>query len=79
MSVPWGFVTGLFSAIFPALSTLFGVLSGLLASGVVALYVIYSNILDEEIDDFTVTLAAREASAISTNAAAAVPSPQAGS
>lgn len=52
----------------PIFSSLFGLLLGLIVNGAISLFVIYSNILDEEFGDFTVRLVPREP-------AAAIPSP----
>jgi hypothetical protein len=56
MSVPMGFVMGAAAAISPAFGKAFGVLQSLVVAGAIGLFVIYSNILDEEIADFCVGL-----------------------
>jgi hypothetical protein len=59
MSVPLGVVTGAFSAISPQASQLFNGAMQLVISGAVGLFTIYSNILDEDIAGFRVSLAPR--------------------
>lgn len=59
MSVPMGVVAGAFSAISPQAGRLFNGFMQLMISGAVGLFTIYSNILDEDIADFRVSLAPR--------------------
>jgi hypothetical protein len=56
MTVPMGFLAGAATVISPTLGKLFGVFQTLVVAGGVGLFVIYSNILDEEIADFSVGL-----------------------
>jgi hypothetical protein len=56
MSVPMGVVMGVAGAISPAFGFAFGVFESLVVAGAIGLFVIYSNILDEEIGDFCVGL-----------------------
>lgn len=56
MNVPMGFLAGVATAISPAFGRAFSVLLNLITAGAVGLFVIYSNILDEEIGDFSVGL-----------------------
>ncbi len=58
MSVPLGFLSGAVAVIYPPLGPAFGFLVGLAIEAGVGLFTIYSSILDEEIGDFCVTLAA---------------------
>lgn len=57
MTVPMGFVVGTATAISPLFGRLFNIVQELVVAGAVGLFVIYSNILDEEIADFSVSLA----------------------
>jgi hypothetical protein len=57
MTVPMGFVAGTAAAISPLFGRLFNIVQGVVVAGAVGLFVIYSNILDEEIADFSVSLA----------------------
>jgi len=56
MWVPMGFVTGAATMISPTFGKLFSSFQTLIVAGGVGLFVIYSNILDEEIADFSVGL-----------------------
>lgn len=56
MWVPMGFVMGAATVISPTFGRLFGILQTLIVTGAVGLFVIYSNILDEEIGDFSIGL-----------------------
>jgi hypothetical protein len=56
MTVPMGFVMGAATAISPAIGKAFDILQSLVVAGAIGLFVIYSNILDEEIADFCVGL-----------------------
>lgn len=56
MTVPMGFVMGAAAAISPAFGKAFDMLQSLVVAGAIGLFVIYSNILDEEIADFCVGL-----------------------
>lgn len=58
-NVPLGFVTGAITVISPALGQIFSQLIGLVIAGAVGLFVIYSNLLDEDIGDFHVGLVPR--------------------
>lgn len=69
MWVPMGFVMGAATVISPAFGKLFGIFQTLIVSGAVGLFVIYSNILDEEIADFSVGL-------VPSAAPASEPSPE---
>lgn len=60
MSVPMGFVAGAATVISPTFGKLFGVFQTLIVAGGVGLFVIYSNVLDEEIADFCVGLVPTE-------------------
>jgi len=62
MTVPMGFVVGTAAAISPLFGRIFNLLQSLIVAGAVGLFVIYSNILDEEIADFSVSLAPAAAS-----------------
>jgi hypothetical protein len=59
MSVPLGVVTGAFAAISPQVGQAFTWITQLAISGAVGLFTIYSNILDEDIGGFRVSLAPR--------------------
>ena len=59
MSVPLGVVTGALSAISPLAGRLFNGTMQVVIGGAVGLFTIYSNILDEDIADFRVSLAPR--------------------
>ena len=56
MTVPMGFVMGAATAISPTIGKAFDMLESLVVAGAIGLFVIYSNILDEEIADFCVGL-----------------------
>jgi hypothetical protein len=64
MNVPLGFVTGAVTVISPTLGQAFSQLMGVVIAGAVGLFVIYSNILDEEISDFNIGLVPREAATV---------------
>ena len=55
-AIPVGFATGAVAALAPWLGTSFSTLVGLAIAAASGLYAIYSNILDEEIADFRVSL-----------------------
>jgi putative Mn2+ efflux pump MntP len=57
--------------IFPAFAKVFSTIVGFVIGAVIGLFVIYSNILDEEIGDFCVTLQPNEEVSTSDHAAAA--------
>lgn len=76
MSVPAGFLTGTVAVIYPPLAGVFAILVQLVIEAGVGLFVIYSNILDEEMSDFCVTLAPNDP--ILALPDAATPSPAAG-
>jgi hypothetical protein len=59
MSVPLGVVTGAVAGISPQLGQFFTWAMGVAVSGAVGLFTIYSNILDEDIAGFRVSLAPR--------------------
>lgn len=64
----------------PVFSSYFGLLLGLIVNGAISLFVIYSNVLDEEFGDFTVRLVPREPAAAipsATPASPAAPGPAA--
>jgi hypothetical protein len=56
MYVPMGFLVGAAIVISPAFGRVFSVVLTLIVTGAVGLFAIYSNILDEEIGDFCVSL-----------------------
>ena len=62
-NVPLGFVTGAITVISPALGRIFGQFMGIVMAGAVGLFVIYSNLLDEDLGDFHVGLVSRSAEA----------------
>jgi hypothetical protein len=66
-NVPLGFVTGAVTVISPRLGQIFAQFMGVVMAGAVGLFVIYSNLLDEDLGDFHVGLVSRTA---------AVPVPQ---
>ncbi|MFZ0639865.1 MAG: hypothetical protein WA020_16505 [Candidatus Acidiferrales bacterium] len=74
-TVSLGLVTGFLREMGPAMAILVPLIQGLLIGAAVGLFVIYSNILDEEFGDFRVVLLPREPTA-QTQAPATVP-PQA--
>lgn len=57
MSVPMGFLMGAASVISPVFGRVFSAIESVVVAGAIGLFVIYSNILDEEISDFCVGLA----------------------
>jgi hypothetical protein len=59
MSVPLGVVTGAVAAISPQIGQVFTWITQVVISGAVGLFTIYSNILDEDIAGFRVSLAPR--------------------
>jgi len=61
MSVPMGFLTGAATVISPAFGRVFSAAASLVVAGGLGLFVIYSNILDEEIADFCVGLVPTQA------------------
>jgi hypothetical protein len=63
MNVPLGFVTGAITVVSPALGQIFGQFMGVVMAGAVGLFVIYSNLLDEDLGDFHVGLVSRSAAA----------------
>jgi len=63
MNVPFGFVSGAITVISPALGWIFGPFMGIVMAGAVGLFVIYSNLLDEDLGDFHVGLVSRSAAA----------------
>jgi hypothetical protein len=67
--VPSGFIIGAVQVIAPAISPFFPLLMGIVLAAAVGLFAIYSNILDERIADFTVTLAPRTSATTVTSAA----------
>jgi hypothetical protein len=75
VSFPLGWITGFLIAIFkqvPAIPVLVNLVSASAVDGAVGLFVIYSNILDEDISDFRVALLPR---AVSSGAIAAPAAP----
>jgi hypothetical protein len=62
-NVPLGFVSGAITVISPAAGMVFSQLMGFVIAGAVGLFVIYSNLLDEDIGDFHVGLVPRSAAA----------------
>jgi hypothetical protein len=73
ISVPLGFLSGAVAVIYPPLGPAFGFLVGLAIEAGVGLFTIYSSILDEEIGDFCVTLAANTTAEFVPNLAPAPP------
>lgn len=63
MNVPLGFVTGAITVISPAVGQIFAQFMGIVMAGAVGLFVIYSNLLDEDLGDFHVGLVPRSAAA----------------
>jgi hypothetical protein len=63
MNVPLGFVTGAITVISPGLGQAFSQFMGIVIAGAVGLFVIYSNLLDEDMGDFHVGLISRSAAA----------------
>lgn len=59
MSVPLGVATGAVAAISPQAGQVFASITQVAIGGAVGLFTIYSNILDEDIADFRVSLAPR--------------------
>jgi hypothetical protein len=55
-NIPVGFIVGAVTAISPAGGQVFGLLVGIGMAAAVGLFVIYSNLLDEDIGDFHVGL-----------------------
>jgi hypothetical protein len=74
MSVPLGFLTGAVAVISPRLGPVSIWLTGVAAGGAAGLFAIYSNILDEDIAGFRVSLAPRE-TPVPAGAAAIAPFP----
>ncbi|MGB6430989.1 MAG: hypothetical protein WBF06_10405 [Candidatus Acidiferrales bacterium] len=62
-SLPLGLLIGTLAGIFPRLAPTFSFLAGSIIEGAVGLFVIYSNILDEDFSDFRVNLMPRRISA----------------
>jgi hypothetical protein len=62
-NIALGFVLGLLSGIFPRLQATFTFLMSVIIEGAVGLFVIYSNILDEDFSNFRVSLMPRAAAA----------------
>jgi hypothetical protein len=73
MTVPMGFLSGAVAVIYPPLGVAFTLFAGLAIEAGVGLFVIYSNILDEEIADFCVTLVPNSAAALLPNTTEASP------
>jgi hypothetical protein len=65
-NVPLGFVTGAMTVVSPALGQAFSQFMGIVIAGAVGLFVIYSNLLDEDIGDFHVGLVSRSSVAPTT-------------
>jgi hypothetical protein len=72
VAMPMGWFVGIFNP-GPAGLSLFGALMGLVLGGGVALFVIYSSILDEELGDFRVCLLPRTSGPLGTTAAVGDP------
>jgi hypothetical protein len=66
--VPLGFLSSAFAAIFPALAVVFNTFFHALVEGAAGLFTIYSNILDEDISGFRVSLAPRDAISLPSEA-----------
>jgi hypothetical protein len=58
-NIPVGFIVGAVTAISPPVGQVFGLLMGIGMAAAVGLFVIYSNLLDEDIGDFHVGLVSR--------------------
>jgi hypothetical protein len=68
MYVPIGFLSGAVAVIFPPLAGLFNQFARSVVAGAVGLFTIYSNILDEDISGFRVSLAPRDAISLPSEA-----------
>ncbi|MGH9732332.1 MAG: hypothetical protein ACRD4A_11570 [Candidatus Acidiferrales bacterium] len=68
--LPLGWFVGIFAP-GPIFTTIFFLLVGIVINGAISLFIIYSNILDEDFGDFRVVLLPREP--VPQNAAAAAP------
>lgn len=66
--VPLGFLAGAIAAIFPGLAGLINQLAHTAVEGAVGLFTIYSNILDEDIAGFRVSLAPRDSISLPSEA-----------
>jgi hypothetical protein len=73
MGVPVGFLSGAVAVIYPPLGPAFQVFVGLAVEAGVGLFVIYSNILDEEMSDFCVTLVPNNPDIVLPDASAPLP------
>jgi hypothetical protein len=71
-TIPMGVLVGLFARI-PVAHALVSFLTIIAIDGAAGLFVIYSNILDEDLDDFRVCLLPRQKEAITPTASAATP------
>jgi hypothetical protein len=71
---PMGWFVGIFRP-GALLASLFFLLLGFVVSGALSLFVIYSNILDEDIGDFRVALLPRQSVVLAQNPLAADPAP----
>jgi hypothetical protein len=60
-NIPVGFIVSAVTAISPPVGQVFGLLMGIGMAAAVGLFVIYSNLLDEDIGDFHVGLVSRSA------------------
>ena len=75
MSVPMAFVSGAVTLIYAPLGQAFAILVGLAVDAAVGLFVIYSNIQDEEFSDFCVTLSPNDPPVPSPDSPIASPAP----
>jgi hypothetical protein len=75
-NVSLGIVTGMLSEMNSTMAVLVPMIRDLLIGAAVGLFVVYSNILDEEFGDFRVVLLPREAAAQAPMAASVPPQTQ---
>jgi hypothetical protein len=61
-NIPMGFLVSAVTAISPAVGQIFGLLTGIGIAAAVGLFVIYSNLLDEDIGDFHIGLVSKSPS-----------------
>ncbi len=74
-TIPLGMIGGVLSEMNRVMAALVPLLEALFISAIVGLFVIYSNVLDEEFGDFRVVLLPRETKAEPISAAPTVPEP----
>lgn len=75
-NVSLGIVTGMLSEMNRIMAVVVPIIQGLMIGAAVGLFVVYSNILDEEFGDFRVVLLPREAPAQNPMAASVPPQTQ---